>query len=113
MTPLSPEKVTMIHSASQKQQRAKQFHGQTTLPEWPAYLRAVPDTETRQRLAASFKAAGLTLDQVCVRSNSARVAGAITAVEDWLELRHSTAARLEMRAQLCRIRRLAESMAAS
>lgn len=80
----------MIHTTSQKQQRAKQFRVQETLPEWPAYLRAVPDTETRQR-----------------------VAGAITVVEDWLELRPSTAARLEMRAQLCRIRRLAESLSAS
>lgn len=65
--------------------------------EWPDVLRAVPGSKTRSWLIQQYKDSGFNADSFATRKGREAMANALTATEDWLEIRGTIGARARSR----------------
>ena len=75
---------------------------------WPAILRALSDTETRSFVLSRYRELGAQPADWPSRRSLEAMADALTAAEDWLELRRATPRLLATRSRLRTIRRRLE-----
>jgi hypothetical protein len=90
-----------------KKALGKTAPGRRGVPSWPDVLRVIRQDESAfQQIISRFRAAGGSADAWHLRETRQAMAGAITLMEDRLELEHPR--QVELRAALRRVRRALE-----